>query len=88
MEHHNDDFSSEDDNKGFISDSNEEIEFEDQDSFDGDAPCDSTEEGPYCQEPLADEDWLLEYNRERKKIEERQQQLQNRLDKIVQESTW
>ena len=38
-------FSSEDDGNGLSSDSNEEIELEDTDSFDGDAPSDS-EEGP------------------------------------------
>ena len=73
MEHQSD-FSSEDDCNGLSSDSNEEIEFEDPNSFDGDTPSDS-EEGPYCQEPLAGEDWFREYNCERTK------------DRIVQEST-
>ena len=39
------DFPSKDDGNGLSSDSNEEIEIEDPDSFDGDAPSDS-EEGP------------------------------------------
>ena len=39
------DFLSEDDGNGLSSDSNEEIELEDPDSFDCDAPSDS-EEGP------------------------------------------
>lgn len=42
---HKSDFSSEDDDNGLSSDSNEEIELEDPDSFDGDASSDS-EEGP------------------------------------------
>ena len=83
MEHQSD-FSSEDDGNGLSSDSNEEIEFEDLDSFDGDAPSNS-EEGSYCQEPLTDEDWgegwLYECNRERKKITKRKQQLQNQFKK-------
>ena len=61
------------------------MEFKDAYSFDGDAPSES-EEGPYCQEPLAGEDWFREYNCERTKMEERQQQLQNQFDRIVQES--
>ena len=44
MEHQTD-FSSEDDGNGLSSDSNEEIELEDKDLFDGDAPSDS-QEGP------------------------------------------
>ena len=42
MEHQNE-FSSDDDGNGLSSDSNEEIELEDLDSFDGDAPYDSGE---------------------------------------------
>lgn len=83
MEHQSD-FSSDD--NGLSSDSNEEMELEDPDSFDGDVPSDS-DEGPLCQEPLAGEDWFREYNRERTKMEERKQQLQNWFDIIVQENT-
>ena len=45
MMEHQSDFSSEDDGNGLSSDSNEEIELQDPDSFDGDAPSDLGE-GP------------------------------------------
>ena len=48
----------------------------------------SDPEGPYIDEPIADEEWLTEYNRELKEIERRNQELQNRFDRIVEPETW
>ena len=39
-------------------------------------------------EPLADDDWLAEYNREVEENERRNQELQNRFDRIVGTETW
>ena len=46
------------------------------------------QEGPYIDEPIADEEWLTEYNRELEEIERRNQELQNRFDRIVEPETW
>ena len=43
----------------------------------------SDPERPYIDEPIADEEWLTEYNRELEEIERRNQELQNRFDRIV-----
>ena len=48
----------------------------------------SDPEGPYIDEPIADEEWLTEYNRELEEIERRNQELQNRFDTIVEPETW
>ena len=48
----------------------------------------SDPEGPYIDEPIADEEWLTEYNRELEEIERRNQELQNRFDRIVEPKTW
>ncbi|CAH3017140.1 unnamed protein product, partial [Porites evermanni] len=48
----------------------------------------SDPKGPYIDEPIADEEWLTEYNRELEEIERRNQELQNRFDKIVEPETW
>ena len=48
----------------------------------------SDQEGPYIDEPIADEEWLTEYNRELEEIERRNQELQNRFDRIVEPETW
>ena len=42
----------------------------------------------YIDEPIADEEWLTEYNRELEEIERRNQELQNRFDRIVEPETW
>ena len=39
-------------------------------------------------EPIADEEWLTEYNRELEETERRNQELQNRFDTIVEPETW
>ena len=41
----------------------------------------SDPKGPYLDEPIADEEWLTEYNRELEEIERRNQELQNRFGK-------
>ncbi|CAH3185598.1 unnamed protein product, partial [Porites lobata] len=41
----------------------------------------SDPEGPYIDEPIVDEEWLTEYNRELEEIERRNQELQNRFGK-------
>ena len=48
----------------------------------------SDPEGPYIDEPIADEEWLTEYNPELEEIERRNQELQNRFDRIVEPETW
>ena len=48
----------------------------------------SDPEGPYIDEPIVDEEWLTEYNRELEEIERRNQELQNRFDRIVEPKTW
>ena len=48
----------------------------------------SDPEGPYIDEPTVDEEWLTEYNRELEEIERRNQELQNRFDRIVEPETW
>ena len=48
----------------------------------------SDPEGPYIDEPIADEEWLTEYNRELEETERRNQELQNRFDTIVEPETW
>ena len=48
----------------------------------------SDPKGPYIDEPIADEEWLTEYNRELEEIERRNQELQNRFDRIVEPETW
>ena len=48
----------------------------------------SDPEGPYIDEPIADEEWLTEYNRELEEMERRNQELQNRFDRIVEPETW
>ena len=48
----------------------------------------SDPEGPYIDEPIADEEWLTEYNRELEETERRNQELQNRFDRIVEPETW
>ena len=50
--------------------------------------CYSDPERPYIDEPIADEEWLTEYNRELDEIEMRNQELQNRFDRIVEPETW
>ena len=48
----------------------------------------SDPEGPYVDEPIADEEWLTDYNRELEETERRNQELQNRFDRIVEPETW
>ena len=45
-------------------------------------------EEPYIDEPIVDEEWLTEYNGELEEIERRNQELQNRFDRIVEPETW
>ena len=72
------------------SDSYDEIEFEDFDSFALDENADKSddEEGPYSQEPLANDQWLQEYQQERRIIEARERELQNRMDRVVEQDSW
>ena len=44
----------------------------------------SDPEGPYIDEPIADEEWLTELE----EIEKRNQELRNRFDRIVEPKTW
>ncbi|XP_067050142.1 uncharacterized protein [Acropora muricata] len=71
-------------------DSYDEIEFEDFDSFALDKNADKSddEEGPYSQEPLANDQWLQEYQQERRIIEARERELQNRMDRVVEQDSW
>ena len=49
---------------------------------------DSEPEGPYMDEPLADDDWIAEYNGEVSEAEQRNQALQNRFDNIEGLDAW
>ena len=85
---------SEDDKQSIASDSYEEIEFEDLESL-ADKCAKKTadsdkidDEGPYSEEPLANDQWLQEYHQERRIIEERERELQNRIDRVVELDLW
>ena len=81
---------SERDERSVASDSYDEIEFEDLDSFalDKDADKSDDKECPYSQEPLANDQWLQEYQQERRIIEARERELQNRMDRVVELDSW
>lgn len=70
----------------------EEVEhsdsYEGESEFNSSESDDSLEEGPYSNEPLADENWLAEYYQEREKHEERSKELQSRLDGNVDTDQW
>ncbi|KAL9963151.1 hypothetical protein ACROYT_G032326 [Oculina patagonica] len=78
------DFLSEEDVTSSSSDSNEEIESGELESFACTAVEDKSnkEEGAYSEEPLADDAWIKEYNREKQLIEERERKLQNQLNRV------
>ena len=83
-----DDLLSEDGESSISTDSYaEEIEF-DQLTNPKHASGSDSEGLPYSEKPLADDEWLEEYNREKKRIEEREQGLQNRLERVVAHSNW
>ena len=70
-------------------DTNNEIEFEELESVSANNDILTEDEaGPYSSEPLADDEWLREYYREREIIEENERQLQNRLDRVVEIDSW
>ena len=70
-------------------DTNDEIEFEELESDSANINENSGEDaGPYSSEPLADDEWLREYYREREIIEENKRQLQHRLDRVMEINTW
>ena len=48
----------------------------------------SDPEGPYMDEPIADDEWLAEYNREVEQNERRNQELQNRFDRNIETMSW
>ena len=81
---------SERDERSVASDSYDEIEFEELDSFALDKNADKSddEEGPYSQESLANDQWLQEYQQERRIIEARERELQNRMDRVVELDSW
>ena len=49
---------------------------------------DSEPEGPYMDEPLADNNWIAKYSREVQEAEQRNQVLQNRFDNIEGLDAW
>ena len=49
---------------------------------------DSEPEGPYMDEPLADDNWIAQYSREVYEAEQRNKTLQNRFDNIEGLDTW
>ena len=63
----------------------EEIEFEEPEEVDPNSHevKSDLEEGLYSGEPLADNRWMEECTRKRKLIEERQRELQNQLERVV-----
>ena len=48
----------------------------------------SDPEGPYMDEPIADDEWLAEYNREVEQNERRNQELQNHFDRNIETASW
>ena len=85
---------SEKDEQSIASDLYEEIEFEDLESL-ADISANKTadsdksdDEGPYSEEPLASDQWLQEYHQERRIIEERERELQNQIDRVVELDSW
>jgi len=64
-------------------DTNDEIEFEELESDSANNDNSGEDAGSYSSEPLADDEWLREYYREREIIEENERQLQNQLDGVV-----
>lgn len=68
----------------------EDCEVEDEDCQNSSSDNDSNinDAGPYSNEPLADDEWLKEYYKERQRIEERNKQLQDRLDGVVPIDSW
>jgi hypothetical protein len=44
--------------------------------------------GPYANEPIADEEWLVKYREKKKSYDERLKELQRRLDGEEELSTW
>jgi len=70
-------------------DTNDEIECEELESDNADIDNSGEDAGPYSRELLADDEWFREYYREREIIEEneRQYELQNRLDRVVEINT-
>lgn len=73
-----------------ISNEPEEIEFEDatESAVEAYDTPDSEPEGPYMDEPIANNEWLEEYMREVEEAEIRSQELQNRFDGAVGLDTW
>ena len=69
-------------------DTNDEIEFEELESVSANNIFAEDDAGPYSSEPLADDEWLREYYREREIMEENERQLQNRLDRVVEIDSW
>ena len=68
------------------SDTHDEIEFRELESTI--AAVDEDPKGLYAEEPLASAKWLEGYNNEPRRIKERKQAMQNRLDRVLAESTW
>ncbi|KAK3701246.1 hypothetical protein QZH41_003205 [Actinostola sp. cb2023] len=44
--------------------------------------------GPYSDEPLADDDWIEEYNKERQRIEKHNKELEDRLSGATSVDLW
>ncbi|KAL9986626.1 hypothetical protein ACROYT_G000797 [Oculina patagonica] len=84
------DFLSEEDVTSSSPDSNEEIDSGELESFACTAVEDKSnkEEPAYSQEPLADDAWIEEYNREKQLIDERERKLQNQLNRVVELDTY
>ena len=53
-----------------------------------DSSSDNEEQGPYAEEPLADDDWLEQYNRDRERTENRNRELEDWLNGITPVDTW
>ena len=48
----------------------------------------SDPEGPYMDEPIADDEWLAEYDWEAEQNERRNKELQNRFDRNIETARW
>lgn len=53
-----------------------------------DTVTDEHEQGPYAGEPLADEEWLAQYNQQNDEREQRDEELTSRLDGTTELRLW
>ena len=70
------------------SESNFDIELEDEECESRVSHCESSEDMAYADEPLADEEWLKNYEKKEEENKRLEQEHQARLDGTVQVESW